>query len=186
MTLPRFLAIVSLVSIAVVARFVPHPPNFTPIAAMALFAGARFGSIRVGLCVPLLAMVLSDLFLPHGFHVLTPAVYGSLVLIVGIGTWVASVPSPWAILAASLAGSVSFFVITNLAVWVVFDMYPKTAGGLAACYVAAIPFFRNTVAGDVFFAAILFGGLAGLERIIPAIRARGMPKPQARACVAVR
>jgi hypothetical protein len=73
--------------------------------------------------------------------------------------------------AASLAASVLFFVVTNFAVWAMGSMYPKSAGGLLACYVAAIPFFGNTLLGDAFFTAVLFGGLALAEWRIPAVRA---------------
>jgi hypothetical protein len=78
---------------------------------------------------------------------------------------------------ASVAGSVSFFVITNFGMWLFSGFYPATLSGLAACYVAAIPFFQNSVAGDLFYAAALFGGFALLERAVPGLRPGHAPQP---------
>jgi hypothetical protein len=74
---------------------------------------------------------------------------------------------------AAVASSVLFFLITNFGTWTLSGMYPMTASGLAACYVAAIPFFQNTIAGDLFYSGLLFGGFALLERAVPALRLRG-------------
>ena len=79
--------------------------------------------------------------------------------------------------ASALASSVLFFIVTNFGVWAIGTMYPMTLAGLAACYVAAIPFFQNTVAGDLFYATLLFGGFAVLERLLPAVRGAGAPRP---------
>jgi hypothetical protein len=97
-------------------------------------------------------------------------VYASVALIVLIGWWVSSRRTVLGIAAGALAGSVSFFVITNFGMWLFSGFYPLTSAGLVACYVAAIPFFQNTLAGDLFFTALLFGGFALLERLLPAIR----------------
>ena len=80
-------------------------------------------------------------------------------------------------MAASLAGSVTFFALTNFGMWLFSGFYPLTPAGLAACYVAAIPFFQNTVVGDLFYAGVLFGGFALLERAIPALRQGAEPQP---------
>jgi hypothetical protein len=79
--------------------------------------------------------------------------------------------------AAAIASSLTFFLVTNLGVWALGGMYPLTARGLAACYAAAIPFFQNTLAGDLFYSGLLFGGFALIERAVPALRAKGGPQP---------
>lgn len=173
---PRFLALTGFVFVGVLARLMPHPPNFTPIAATALFGGAYFASRKAAFMVPLIAMYLSDLFL--GFFVYDfgwfngqmPFVYVSFAVTVLLGMVIRHRCSPLRVGAAALAGSILFFILTNFGVWAVGTFYPKTVGGLVACYVAAIPFFRNTLAGDFAFTALLFGGFALAERWIPILR----------------
>jgi len=144
------------------ARLIPHPPNFSPIAAMALFGGATFTSKRGAFLVPLLAMLLSDVVL--GFSSITPVVYGSFALITCLGFWVRRRQTVWRLAGASVAAAVLFFVTTNFGVWALGDWYPLTWSGLAECYVAAIPFFRNTLWSDLFYSAVLFGGLKLAEK----------------------
>lgn len=145
------------VLIAAILRLVPHLPNFAPITAMALFGGAYLGK-RYALTLPLLAMVLSDLFI--GFDSITSrlTVYGSFLLIGVIGLWLRKHRSFQNIVLATLSSSVLFFVITNFGVWAFGVMYPKTSEGLVACFTAAIPFFRNTMVGDMFYSVVFFGG----------------------------
>jgi hypothetical protein len=166
---PRFATLCALVVLAALARLLPHPPNFTPVGALALFGGATFADRRAGFLVPLAAMLLSDAVL--GFHSGMPVVYAAFVAIVGIGLILRARRTPLRLAGASLAASVLFFVVTNFAVWAMGSTYPKTAGGLIACYAAAIPFFGNTLLGDAFFTAVLFGGLALVEWRVPAVRA---------------
>jgi hypothetical protein len=148
-----FLLAVLLVVFAALSRFLPHPDNFTPIAAMALFGGVYFGR-RYAFIVPLAAMVVSDYFI--GFHNTILYVYGSFILVGLIGIWLQKHKSVGWIFGATLTGSVLFFVVTNFGVWVT-GAYPQTFNGLVECYVAAIPFFRNTVLGDLLYVAVLFG-----------------------------
>lgn len=148
-----FLLAVLLIAFAALSRFVPHPENFTPIAAMALFGGVYFGK-RYAFVVPLVAMVVSDYFI--GFHNIVPYVYGSFVLAGLIGIWLKNHKSVGWIVGASLTSSVLFFVVTNFGVWVT-GGYPQNFGGLVECYIAAIPFFRNTVLGDLLYVGVLFG-----------------------------
>jgi hypothetical protein len=162
---------------ATAMRLVPHPPNVTPIAAIALFGGAHFASTRAALAVPLLAMCLSDLLLGFGVDRVMPFVYGSFALIVVLGRLIRNRRSPLAVGGAALTGSALFFVITNLGVWLATDLYPRTAEGLGACYVAAIPFFRNTLAGNLLYASVLFGGFALAERRFPALLRQPLPRP---------
>lgn len=153
-----------------VMRLIPHPPNFTPIGAIALFGGAQFAGIGTALLTPLSAMVLSDLLLGFGFHSVMPFVYGSFVLIVCLGRWIGRRPTPLAVAGGTVSASLVFFVVTNFGVWLVGHLYPLTLRGLLVCYVAAIPFFENTLAGDAFYTALLFGGFALAQRQYGALR----------------
>ena len=167
---PRFLSLIVMTFTGAAMRLVPHPPNFTPIAAMALFAGAHFSRKRHAFAVPLLAMFLSDLVISGGYHALMPVVYGCFAGTVGLGLLVRRRRTPFAVGGAALAGFVLFFVVTNFGVWLVFGLYPKSLAGLISCYVAAIPFFRHTLAGDALFTVLLFGGFALAERFMPVLR----------------
>lgn len=171
----RFVTLVGMTLAAAATRLLPHPPNLTPIAAMALFGGAHFASPLAAVAVPLSAMVLSDLLLGFGLHPVMPFVYGSFAFTVCLGRWLRARRSPLAIALAAVSGSLVFFVVTNLGVWLVGDLYPRTLDGLGTCYVAAIPFFRNTLAGDAFYAVVLFGGFALAQRYFPARDERGSP-----------
>lgn len=168
-TQPRLLAILAAILIAAALRLVPHWPNFTPIGAMALFGGAFFGKRALAFVAPLGALLMSDAVL--GFHAGMPFVYGSVALVVMIGWAIAKRITPLTVAAAAIASSVLFFAITNFGTWLSSGMYPPSLAGLAACYVAAIPFFQNTLAGDLVFSALLFGGFALLERQLPILRA---------------
>jgi hypothetical protein len=166
----RMLAVLTAILGAAALRLVPHPPNFSPIDAMALFGGAYLGRRALAFAAPLGAMFVSDAII--GFHPYMWATYLSVVLIVLIGWAVRGRISIVRVGAAAVAGSALFFVLTNFSVWLGSEVYPQTLGGLAACYVAAIPFFQNTLAGDLFFSGLLFGGFALLERLVPVIRER--------------
>jgi hypothetical protein len=166
----RIFAIVSAILVAAVLRLVPHPPNFTPVGAMALFSGAYLGRRALAFAAPLGALLLSDLIL--GFYSGMIVQYFAVALVVLLGIAALQRPSALRIGAAAFASSVLFFVITNIGVWALSGMYPHTVLGLQGCFVAAIPFFQNTVAGDLFYAALLFGGFALLERTMPSLRAQ--------------
>lgn len=144
-----------LIALAVVSRLVPHPPNFTPVIALALFGGAAFSSRSAAMIVTLGAMLLSDLWL--GWHSSLLAVYGALAVIVLIGHRVA-ISSPWSRIAGhGFAGALVFFMLSNLAVWLGSGMYAPTLEGLISCYTMALPFFGNTLAGTALFGLALFG-----------------------------
>src|SRR4051812_23281723 len=140
----RLIALLSAILIAAVLRLVPHPPNFTPIGAMALFSGAYLGRRAVAFAAPLGALLLSDIVL--GFYHGQATVYFSVALIVMIGMVALVRRSPLRIGAAAVAGSMLFFIVTNFGMWLFSGIYPRTFVGLEACYVAAIPFFQNTLA----------------------------------------
>lgn len=163
----RILVILTAIAAAAMLRLVPHPPNFTPIGAMALFSGAMLGRRGpIAFAAPLGALLLSDLALGL-FYPGMAFVYASVALVVVIGWAVASRRTFVAVGAAALASSVAFFILTNFGMWLFSGLYPLTAAGLAACFVAAIPFFQNSLAGDLFYSALLFGGFALLERSVP-------------------
>lgn len=164
----RFLSLTGMVLIAALSRIIPHPDNVAPIAAMALFGGAYFSRKSMAFLIPFLAMVLSDLFI--GFHRQIPTVYLSFALTVMIGFFLRSNKKALSILWASLGSSVLFFLITNLGVWLFDGLYPHTMSGLGTCYTAAIPFFRNSLFGDLLYAAILFGSFSLAERRFPSLQ----------------
>jgi hypothetical protein len=168
MNKPRFAVLIGMMLVVTAMRLIPHPPNFTPVTAMALFGGACFTDKRAAFFVPLMALFLSDLVI--GFHGLMPVVYGSFVLTVCLGFWLRERRNASRVIGASIAGAVMFFVLTNLGVWAFSTLYSKTPGGLVDCFVMAIPFFWNTLLSSLFYSAVLFGGLAFAENRLTGLR----------------
>jgi len=164
----RTLLALALIILAAALRIAPHPWNFTPVGAMALFSGALLKDRRLAFLFPLLALFAGDIFI--GFHKLVPIVYASFLINVAIGLWLRDRRTVARISFATLLGATQFFLITNFAVWQFLNGFPHTAPGLVACYFAGIPFFWNTLASDVFYAALLFGAYALAERFIPALQ----------------
>ena len=159
----RFWVALVLVLVAVGLRLVPHPPNFSPIAAMALFGAAVFDRKILAILFPLAALLISDLIL--GFHDQMPAVYGSILLIELLGLWVLrSNLGAARIAVTAVSSSVLFFLITNLSVWAFSGMYARTLAGLVSCFIAALPFLQNGIAGDLVYSGALFGAFALVER----------------------
>ncbi len=163
----RTLLALALILLAAALRIAPHPWNFTPVGAMALFSGAVIRDRRLAFIFPLLVLFLGDIFI--GFHKLIPIVYASFLISVAIGLWLRDRRTIARISLATLLGAIQFFLVTNFAVWALGSFYPRTVAGLATCYIAGIPFFWNTLAGDALYAALLFGGYALAERFIPAL-----------------
>jgi hypothetical protein len=145
--------------IGVVARILPHPPNFAPIGAMALFGGT-YMSKKQSLIVPLTAMIVSDLFIGFDSVEMRLTVYGTFLLIVGLGFVLKKHVNTKNAVFASLAASLLFFITTNFAVWAFGSMYSRTPGGLIECFTLAIPFLRSTVMGDIFYTGVFFGGFS--------------------------
>ncbi len=177
----RGIVLCSLILGAALTRLLPHPPNFTPITAIALFGGTLFPA-RWACFITLGAMLLSDVALgivagdwAVTFHPTLPAVYGSLILAVLLAS--ALLRPRFALgrlVGVTVASSLLFFVVTNFAVWLVGGLYPRTWEGLLACYVAALPFFRNSFLGDMLYTGLLFGIAAALGYIpLPRFRAAG-------------
>ncbi len=164
----RGAVIVTLITLSAVLRIVPHPWNLTPVGAMALFSGAMFRNRWIAFLLPLASLFAADLFV--GFHKLMLIVYASFAISVAIGRWLRENRSLARIGGAVFLGAAQFFVITNFAMWALGGYYPKTAAGLATCFMAGVPFFWNTLGGDVLYAGILFGGFALAEKMLPALR----------------
>ncbi|MBP7157574.1 MAG: hypothetical protein KBI02_01110 [Thermomonas sp.] len=175
------LALAALIVIAALSRVLPHPPNFSPIEAVALFGGAYFASRRWALLVPLVAMFASDLvlglanggiywdyFRSAGYLL----VYACIALSTVLGFGLRGRVSGSRVLGYSLAGSMLFFVVTNFGAWLSDPAYPKTIAGLVAAYLAGVPFFQWTVLGTLAYAALLFGGFELLRKHVPALRAQ--------------
>ncbi|QIP15760.1 hypothetical protein G8759_25570 [Spirosoma aureum] len=155
-------------------RLLPHWPNFTPIAALALFGAATFERKWLGLVAPAVAMFLSDALI--GFHGNMVAVYVSFGLTWLLGLWALRQPTAVRIAAASVTSSVLFFLITNFAVWYGSSFYPQTPAGLMTCYAAGLAFYNGTsfflngLLGDLFFSAVLFGGYYLLQQRFTVLR----------------
>src|SRR6266513_855937 len=178
----RTLLALALIALAAALRMAPHPWNFTPVGAMALFSGAVLKDRRLAFIFPLVALFAGDVFI--GFHKLLPIVYASFLVNVAIGLWLRDRRTVARITLATLLGAIQFFIVTNFAVWQFLSGFPHTASGLAACYIAGIPFFWNTLAGDAVYAALLFGGYAlgrsAEHQRLPRVSrlARNSPRPE--------
>jgi len=172
MNATRFTVVAGMILAATASRFIPHPHNFSPIGAIALFGGAQLSDKRAAFLVPLTAMFLADLV--TGFHVLIPFVYGSFALTVCLGFWLRRERNVWRVTAAALAGSCLFFMITNFGVWALLGTYPRTPAGLVACYIAAIPYFQNTLLSDLLYSLLLFGSFALAEHRFAHLRETGL------------
>jgi hypothetical protein len=161
---------------AILLRLLPHPWNATPLGAMFLFSGATFRSKKESLLVPFAALLVSDFAVNRMLYDGKPAWFSpwtwSAFLVIGLIGWALRERISFrGVTAAALLGSVSFFFITNFGVWAAGVMYPRTATGLATCFVAALPFFRETLLGDLAYSAILFGSYEWLRRRRPALAA---------------
>ena len=146
-----------LILMGISTRLVPHPWNATPLAAIALFGGAILPK-RTSLIVPVVIVALSDVLL--GLHATIPFTWGSIALISLLGWWVRNRPNAGRILLGSIGGSCLFFLITNFGAWLTDPQYVKSLAGLGQAYVAGIPFFRGTLAGDLVYNTALFSAYA--------------------------
>ena len=126
----------------ILARLIPHPPNFSPVTAIALFSGLNFKNKKFAFLIPILILFISDLLI--GISMINIFVYSGFLLVVQLGSKIRSIRFLNIILA-----SLIFFIISNFGVWII--GYPKTIDGLILCYTMAIPFFGYSLAGDLFF-----------------------------------
>jgi hypothetical protein len=153
----KYLPIYLLILLGIICRFLPHPANFAPIGAIAIF-GALYLPKKWSVILPLAAMFASDIFIGFYTWQIMLSVYFSFILIAGIGLLVRKNKKFHTILGGTLLGSVIFFLLTNFAVWAFGTMYLHNLSGLIQSYYMALPFFRNSLLGDIFYTAILVGG----------------------------
>ena len=163
-----------IVTLAVLSRFLPHPFNFSPVIGSLLFAGAHMKRAN-SLWFPLAVLAVSDLLLsPVVYRIGIDRTQGifwfGFACIVAMGWFLRNRVRPLTLGAAALASSVSYFLISNLGVWIGWNTYPKTWEGLVACYVAALPYFQNSLVGDVFYTAVIFGTYEAVLRWRPLAR----------------
>ncbi|GAF05290.1 DUF6580 family putative transport protein [Saccharicrinis fermentans] len=177
----RFGVLSLLVLFAAFSRLIPHPPNFAPIAAMALFSSAYFSKKHIALIIPVLSMWLSDIVINNtiyaqyfnGFTFFYPGFYWTYLafIIIGeLGFFLLKPIKPQNILVASLSASLLFFLISNFGVWTSETMYTKDFSGLLTCYTVAIPFFKNSLMGDLVYCGILFGSFEFAQYKIPTLK----------------
>lgn len=182
MNITRFSTLVAIVVLAAMARFIPHPFNFTPIAAIALFGGAYFTKRWQALFVPMAAMLLSDTILEittgWGFHSGMVIVYAAFTLVSVVGMVMLKNVNPARVVSSSLISSLIFFLITNFAFLYPesaladqsLGTYPHNFSGIVSSYIAGLPFLKNQILGDLFFSGLLFGGFALLQRRFEALK----------------
>ncbi len=174
---PRFIVVLSVILMAALVRLLPHWPNFTPIAAMALFAGTYFDRKQYAFVLPIAAMFISDLVI--GLHANIPAVYLGFAITVIIGLSIRKKVNVGSVMLASVSSAVIFFLITNFASWLASPFYPQSFAGLIECYVAGLAFFRDTtygisffmndVLGTMFFSAVFYGSFYLVQMRFPVL-----------------
>ncbi|MCP3927884.1 MAG: hypothetical protein GY705_02150 [Bacteroidetes bacterium] len=176
----RLIVLTLIILAAAICRLIPHPPNFTPIGGMALFGAAYFSRKYLAFLIPFAILWISDLvlnnfvytsFAESGFQWFGNVwVYAGFALIVVLGIGLLKRVKFQNLLIATLGASLVFFIITNFGVWMGMSLYPKTAAGLMACYIAAIPFFLNTILGNLLFTGLLFGIFEWMSRKVPQLQ----------------
>jgi len=140
--------------ILALGRIIPHPPNFTPILATAIYTPYMVNDKWIAVLIPLSAMFIADIII--GFHLYMLWVYGAIGLSTLISNWSMRFNKKYIQLGVmAILSSILFFIITNFAVWIIWDYYPKTIDGLIICYIKAIPFFQNTLLGTMIYTALI-------------------------------
>ena len=177
----RFGTLALIILLAALSRLIPHPPNFAPIGAMALFGATYFAQRHLSFLIPIIGMWLSDLVLNNviygqyfdhfvwfydGFYF----TYGAFILIGLVGFLLLKNVKVQTVVIGSFSASILFFLISNFGVWFSGTMYPKDLNGLMARYTAAIPFFKNTLMGDLVYCGVLFGSFELAQTRIPALK----------------
>jgi hypothetical protein len=152
----------SLIIFGILLRFVPHAPNFTPVAAIALFGGAYL-SRRNALIVPLILMIASDAVI--GMHNVVLFTWGGFLLVTLLGFGLQKKTSGLKMISFSLVSSLVFFAVSNFGVWLM-GWYPPTLSGLAQCYFMALPFLRDLTVSTVVYSAVFFGAYELIARSI--------------------
>ena len=163
----QIITISAIIFALAVFRLLPHLPNVSPVAAMALFGGAYFADKRMALIIPFVALFLSDLIL--GLHNSMIFVYAGFALTVAIGFMLKSRVTITNTAFAVVASSVTFFLLTNFGAWMTSGLYVKSAEGLMQAYVAGIPFFQNSLLGNTVYTIVIFGGYRLLQSNVAAL-----------------
>lgn len=156
--------LVSLIVLAILSRWIPHPPNMTALSAVALFGSVHLNNKYVGILALLTALLISDMAL--GFYSGMWFVYAAFILIFMLGQIMLKTQSALQVTASAVTSSLVFFAITNLGVWVSGNLYPMTATGLMECFLLAIPFLKNQLIGDFLYSAVLFGSYAYYQKSV--------------------
>lgn len=177
----RFGVLSLLVFLTAFSRLIPHPPNFAPVSAMALFGAAYFSKKHIAIIIPIVAMWFSDLFINNvvygrffdsfvwfysGFY----WTYAAFIIIGFVGFALLKKIKTQSLIIASILASTLFFIISNFGVWFSGTMYPNNFSGLIACYTAAIPFFKNTIMGDFVYCGVLFSVFEFAQYKIPTLK----------------
>jgi len=163
----------SIILLAAFSRFIPHPPNFTPIMAMSIFGGALFADKKLAFLVPLIAMLITDLFL--GFHSSMAFVYLAFAIGVFLGFLLHNDMKIKKLAVISITGSVIFYILTNFGFWLMGGLYPLSIDGLAQAYFFGLPFFSHTplemfgfsLLGDITYCFSIYGVIKLAERMSP-------------------
>jgi hypothetical protein len=150
--------ILGLIILAIASRLLSHPANFAPIGALAIFAGAYLHDRR-SILIVLAALFISDIFIGFYHPMIMLSVYGGFAITYFISRYTLRSVNFARVLATTLTGSILFYIITNFAVWAFGTMYPHSLSGLIASYTMALPFFRNSLAGDIFYTGVLFSAV---------------------------
>lgn len=177
----RFGIITGIILLAALSRLIPHPANFAPIGGMALFGAAYFSKRYWAYLIPIISMWISDLILNNvvygqyfdhfvWFYSGSIFTYAAFALIVLLGTFTLKKVKISNLAISALSASIIFFLVSNFGVWASSGMYPHTFGGLQACYIAGLPFFKNTILGDLFYSGVLFGAFELLQYRFPVLR----------------
>ncbi len=140
---------IGIILILTLSRLIPHPPNFTPIIAVAIMSSYFFKNIYLSCATLLISMLLADAFI--GFYGNMLFVYLSLLIIVFIFYKISEKINFKNLFIFGFIGSLIFFIISNFGVWVLGGLYEKNLNGLVECYVLAIPFFGNTFLSTLIF-----------------------------------
>ncbi|RPG60825.1 MAG: hypothetical protein CBD51_000150 [Flavobacteriales bacterium TMED191] len=153
MTHKNNLLIIFFILLGVLTRIIPHPPNMTAIGAIALFSGTFLYDKRLAFILPTTILLISDFLL--GYQPVL-SVYLSFIIIVSLGFILSKKQTFFRVINMSLIASILFFIITNFAVFLTSSFYPKTIIGLLECFTLAIPFFLNTLTGNIVYSLIMF------------------------------
>lgn len=154
--------VIALAAYGVLARLMPHSPNFVPITALALVGGLYLPR-KMAYIVPLAAMLVSDIFIGFYHPLIMISVYGCLLLATYMGTWAKKHKNIGTIIGITFASSILFYLATNTMVWAFGALYPRTLAGLLESYTLALPFFRNSLLSDFFYTGVLVGGIEAVR-----------------------